>query len=514
MIVLTHKYNSVVSVFNDEDNSVINIVATKPTEALFQLATKYQNNLIAWCHDDLKSFIHYEGFKKIFNHKLVMASFEIRNHNYISKRIGYVESSPFVNIKKNVTYPTWLMSPCIGGIQAQVLLKYNLKDYKKYPFAYTLNAIAKKGMASGLFCYSSPALLHPNTVVLPPYKASDTTLYQFIKQHYKMRWLFLTFFNTALYEKKLQVFSLLRSLFISKKTVVLDFTDIKVSTNKSTPSMKSIDVVIPTMGRKPYLYDVLQDLSQQTLLPKQVIIVEQNPDVKSKSDLDYLSTQTWPFHIDHVFIHQTGACNARNVALKRVSSDYVFMADDDIRFQPELIENTLKTLFQFGLEAVTLSCLKEGEQENKKQPLQWQTFGSGCSIVLSDVLDKVTYDMAFEHGFGEDGDFGMQLRNLGVDIIYLPNCRLLHLKAPIGGFRTPFAHPWENDDIQPKPSPTIMLYQLKHQSKFQIMSYKTMLFFKFYQLQPYKNIFSYIPLMKKRWIKSVYWANQLKINDQ
>jgi GT2 family glycosyltransferase len=39
---------------------------------------------------------------------------------------------------------------------------------------------------------------------------------------------------------------------------------------------KSIDVIIPTIGRKQYLYAVLQDCAQ-THLPVNVIIVEQNP---------------------------------------------------------------------------------------------------------------------------------------------------------------------------------------------------------------------------------------------
>jgi GT2 family glycosyltransferase len=30
----------------------------------------------------------------------------------------------------------------------------------------------------------------------------------------------------------------------------------------------------------------------------------------------------------------------------------------------------------------------------------------------------------------EDNDFGMQLRNQGVDVLYLPEPKILHLKAP------------------------------------------------------------------------------------
>jgi hypothetical protein len=63
---------------------------------------------------------------------------------------------------------------------------------------------------------------------------------------------------------------------------------------------KSIDVIIPTIGRKQYLYAVLQDLAQQTHLPVNVIIVEQNPQ-EDVSDLDFLINQTWPLISDIIY---------------------------------------------------------------------------------------------------------------------------------------------------------------------------------------------------------------------
>ena len=76
---------------------------------------------------------------------------------------------------------------------------------------------------------------------------------------------------------------------------------------------------------------MLKDLSVQTHSPKRVIIIEQNPDLNSKSELDYLFNESWPFQIIHEFIHQTGACNARNLALSKVKSKFVFSCDDDNR---------------------------------------------------------------------------------------------------------------------------------------------------------------------------------------
>jgi glycosyltransferase involved in cell wall biosynthesis len=510
MIVLTHKQNKIVSVFDYTLNSAIKTTSVKLSEALFQLANLYKNRLIVWCHDDLKEFIDEEGFKTIFHHKRIMASYEVRTVNYISDRIGYVESLPFISIIKEVNYPTWLMSSCIGGINAEVLLKFELSAYKNEALGYTLNSIAKKGISRDLFCYSSPKLLKPNTVKLKPQKTSSFVLYKFIKQHYKSQWTFLTFFNSLVYEKKIQVLPIVYSWFIKAKKTNIDLSTIKVQSKIILQSLQTIDAIIPTIGRKKYLYNVLQDLANQTLQPQTVIIVEQNPDIDSNSELDYLETQEWPFKINHVFTHKAGACNARNIALQKVNSDWVFFADDDIRFDKNVLENALSYMSNFGLKAATLSCLRKDEKEFINNIKQWHTFGSGCSIVSSTIVKNIAFDTAYEHGFGEDGDFGMQIRNLGEDIAYLPKCKLLHLKAPIGGFRTKVVKPWENEKVQPKPSPTIMLYHLKHQSKFQTNGYKTVLFYKFFKFQTNKNIVTYISKMKKRWNKSISWANQLK----
>ena len=71
-----------------------------------------------------------------------------------------------------------------------------------------------------------------------------------------------------------------------------------------------------------------------------VIIVEQNPKHNSESELDFFTTETWPFAIKHTFTHQAGACNARNIALTQITSEWVFFADDDIRIENDLLKDT------------------------------------------------------------------------------------------------------------------------------------------------------------------------------
>ncbi len=513
MIVILHKHNKFVKVYDNITKKAISISDNGLVNVFFELARRFKNRLIVWCDDDLRDYINAEEFNQVFYHKLVMASFEVGDTNYIDDRIGYVESSPFIKINKSVNYPTWIMGSSIGGINSDVLACYNVKDYKNRTFDYTLNSIAKLGIVNGLFCYSSPKLLRENIKHSNNDKSSKYEMFKFIKEHYRGRWTYIAFFNSLVYEKRFLLLPLIMSFFTSKKINKPSFKELKTSVNNNFNSNVTLDVIIPTIGRKEFLYNVLKDLSHQTLLPKSVIIIEQNSDHASKTTLDYLQNESWPFHIKHSFINKTGACNARNMALKQTESDWIFLADDDIRFKEKTFEIALKEIYSYGLNAATLACLRRGDKEIKQPILQWNTFGSGCSIISNRIAKLIAFDIAFEHGFGEDGDFGMQIRNLGEDIAYLPKCKLLHLKASTGGFRTNFIPPWKDHEIQPKPLPTIMLYNLKHQSCFQINGYKTILFLKYFKLQDNRNIVSYFFQMKKQWQKSVYLAKQLKIQS-
>lgn len=162
-----------------------------------------------------------------------------------------------------------------------------------------------------------------------------------------------------------------------------------------------------------------------------------------------------------------------------------------------------------GIDAINISCLLKEQEQTYMHIHQTDIFGSGSSIVRSEFLKDLKFSFAYEFGYGEDSDFGMQLRHIGVDIIYVPSIKLLHLKAPIGGFRTKIKQQWDNSVIKPKPLPTMMLFLKNYSTTFQIKSYKWILFFKFYKRQKHKNPFKYIRQMKKQWQQSEYWSEKL-----
>ena len=509
MIIIYHNNKVIIEVV-DENNKQFtfdkNICIVRN---VLEIANQFPEEIIVWCDIQVKNQLNRDFLKnqKLKGNEII--SYSPENANFFSDDIGYIENSPFIKINKNVTYATWQMSSLVGCAHASIFNKtFHEKIYNK-SFDFYLNNVSKAHMLLGLFCISEPKLLIGKSSDLKFQRANSDQLFRFIKTHIRARWTFLLLLNLMIYEKRFPFLSFLKSIFYNQykpENVNFDIINNELFDIKKT---EKIDVLIPTIGRKKYLYDVLVDLKNQTHLPKNVIIIEQNPLENSISELDYLTNEDWPFAINHIFTHQTGACNARNLGLSQLKSDWCFLADDDVRFENDFIEKSLFKLQVHNYKAVTIATLQENEINIHKNDFQWHTFGAGCSIVKSSVLENIRFNMAFEFGFGEDDNFGMQIRNSGVDITFFHEPQLLHLKAPMGGFRTKFVQEWDDEIIAPKPSPTIMLLKILHSSKQEINGFRTILFMKYYKINSIKNPIKYFKYFNKQWKISEFWANHL-----
>ena len=510
MIVVYHLNSKISAIVTEDNRSVAFDSNGTIADGLQVIAQQFPDEKIVWCKASAKAELNLEAIPALLHHNKIMVSYAASNYNFLDRRIGYVEESLFINTNKKECYPTWQMSSLVGGVHASVLLAVQDKIGSEADFDYYLNSMAKLAMPLGLLCYSEPQLLKQQQTIETA-QAATHTLFRFVKQHYKTRWIFLLFLNLMLHERGFPVLPLISSFFYkTRKKHTINLDEIIVASTRKVIGTATIDVIIPTIGRKQYLYDVLKDFSKQTVLPHKIIIVEQNPEPLSKSELHYIGEEKWPFKIQHIFIHQSGACNARNLALDQTESEWVFLADDDIRIHEDFIQKAFKNIKQFGTNAVSVSCLQKEEKQSLGTVLQWGSFGSGCSIVASEAINKIRFKLGYEFGYGEDSDFGMQLRNNGNDVLYLPSPEILHLKAPVGGFRTKPVLEWHQDKIQPKPSPTVMLYILLNNTTEQLLGYKTILFFKYYQYQKIKNPYRYFVQFQKQWKKSIFWANHIK----
>jgi glycosyltransferase involved in cell wall biosynthesis len=507
ILLIHHKKDKITRVL--KDNCEIQIISKKCAEAFWELAEKFPEEIIAWCEEKYSANLNIAQWSQIFHHDLIMASYAVENA-FLPDSIGYIDQLPFVKVNREVLYATWQMSSDVGGIKGETLLKFKSLFEGNNDFDFLLNSIAKIGQQNGLFCYSAPVLVSKLSDKKPKTTADLNQLFSFAYQFYNTIWLSVLLWCFWKYENKFPLKAYLLA-FIEKKHILkdVDLSGIKIQSNVRTDTATSIDVIIPTMGRPKYLLQVIEDLSLQSLLPEKVIVVEQNPDVNSVSEIPELHSKTWPFEIIHHFIHQTGACNARNIALKEVRSDWIFFADDDIRFKPDLLEKMVEEINFLGVASINMNSKQIGEKTVFKKIKQWGSFGTATGIVKSNFAKKCVFSSIYEHGYGEDVDFGMQLRNVGCDIIYHPDTEILHLKAPMGGFREKTVLAWEQEDPLPKPSPTLMAFALRYYTPQQIKGFKTSLFLKYYNKQSVKNPLVYVKSMKLRWKKSEKWALQM-----
>ncbi len=509
MIFIVHeKSTHLVEVYGDSEKiSILKGIC----ETIWNLAEEFPDEILIWIEKDLYPYVRKERLKECFNHDLVMSSYAI-NTKFLAEEIGYVDQLPFINIKSGIKYPTWRMSSDIGGIKAKTLLEFRGLFGNVSNFTYLLNSVSKVGQQNGLFCYSDPHLIDMVQERELQHAAGNKELFSFVYQHYKSIWVFVLFFSLVKYEKRFPVLALLQSLLKSKFFQKdIDLSDIQIVSSKSHNNFEcSVDVIIPTIGRAQYVKQVVQDLSLQSLFPKRVIIIEQQPEKDLQSELQDLLTKEWPFEIVHIFTHRTGACMARNKGLEKVESEWIFFADDDIRIEKNVLSDTIKEAERLKVDCINLNCKQPGEATIFHKVKQWGSFGSGTSIVRSRFAKDLRFSEAFEHGYGEDADFGMKLREQGFDIIYHPELVIQHLKAPLGGFRKKPILAWEQEIPRPKPSPTIMLLAKRYYTPRQMKGFKISLYLKYFRNQDNINPFTYIGKMENRWKRSEDWAKKLE----
>lgn len=491
---------------NEEE---IPVLSENINSEFIRLAKIFPEELVFWVADKYADKVNIANLEGIFHHDLIMCSFPVENQ-YLSEKIGYIDQWPFVKPDYTVSYPTWRMSPDMGGIKGKTFLIFESLIKKNYDFGYTITSIAKLGQQNGLLSYSEPRLLLGiEQSKSLNHLSGDRKLFKFVYQHYKWPWIFILFYCLLKFEKKIPLASILLGFFSTKRFKRnFELDNIDINSNRFLErSNSSIDVIIPTLGRPTYLKQVLIDLREQTLVPSKVIVVEQNPDIDSNSELLEINEMEWPFELIHFFIHEAGACNARNLALKEVTADWVFFADDDIRVSPDVLSQSLKELVRMGVDCLNINCKQPNQETVFHKVKQWGSFGAGTSVLNSSFAVKTKFSHIYENGYGEDQDYGMQLRKQGCDIIYHPQIEILHLKAERGGFRERSLQAW--DDEQTKPSPTVLLYAWRYFSREQIHGYKAALFIKYYFKQNIKNPFRYVELMRERWRQSEKWAKKL-----
>ena len=97
--------------------------------------------------------------------------------------------------------------------------------------------------------------------------------------------------------------------------------------------MIKISAVIATRNRKDSLYRTLRALSNQTYKLQEVIIVDSSDEKLVDAEL---STTFDGLNIKY-FTSEPSVCIQRNIGIRKSTSDYIFICDDDIEPEPEYV---------------------------------------------------------------------------------------------------------------------------------------------------------------------------------
>lgn len=116
---------------------------------------------------------------------------------------------------------------------------------------------------------------------------------------------------------------------------------------KNTLAAK-ISVVTPTFLRPVEIAELLSNLSRQTLLPFEVIIVDGAPaEEQATADLIGVALGKFPFQIKYLR-HAKGTAIQRNAGIEAASGDFIALIDDDVRLDSNFLREII-TVFEKDL---------------------------------------------------------------------------------------------------------------------------------------------------------------------
>ena len=214
---------------------------------------------------------------------------------------------------------------------------------------------------------------------------------------------------------------------------------------------KTCSVVIPSMGRRPYLINCIGDLAKMNTLPQEVLVIEQG---EAPAALPAPSA----FEMRQLHCKEPNASLARNIGLAEARGDIVLFLDDDVRISnPNYLKNHLRHYDDLTVPGVYGQVLEVGQDPteqpdpsvietdagwmklppNYARPCRTRNGASNNLSVRRDLALVVGgMDAWFEKGARrEETEFNLRLTKLYGPLVFDPDAGLVHLSAD-GGSRT------------------------------------------------------------------------------
>lgn len=222
--------------------------------------------------------------------------------------------------------------------------------------------------------------------------------------------------------------------------------------------------IIATRNRPDYLVDTVQSLVGQTVLPRELCIVDSSDETPSRADIERLCAKAG---IELAYLHPAprGLTVQRNIGVDRTTGDPVFLVDDDVWMAPDVHEQVLAEYGRWGPELGGVRGVPLRPVVPSRLLILWRRlFGMGgwwpeasgkmrrgfFAEVVIDSAETHTLEHfsgwfmsyrreVFEHerfdehlsgyAFKEDVDFSYRLFKRGYVLVQTPKARIDHLRA-------------------------------------------------------------------------------------
>jgi len=224
----------------------------------------------------------------------------------------------------------------------------------------------------------------------------------------------------------------------------------------------SVTVIIPTKNRASDLGIAVRSLLGQTVLPAQVVIVDQSSDDSSFERVKTEFATAPGVRLDYVRdTLLNGAAAARNRAMESATGEIWLFLDDDVVLEPEFIERLLEA-YSDHPEAVGMSGIitnyrpsplpqrlwsalfARGPFRDERQPIYWaadqlrngephpvRQFTGALMSFRARAIGEMRFDTNHPGALAEDTDFCWRLP-AGTRLLLTPRARLVHNRSPNG----------------------------------------------------------------------------------
>jgi succinoglycan biosynthesis protein ExoM len=197
-----------------------------------------------------------------------------------------------------------------------------------------------------------------------------------------------------------------------------------------------LSVCIATYRRNDRLAEVLDDLRRQTLLPDQIVVVDNDAAGGARPVIEQLRSSGAPFRLDYAVQPERNIARTRNRTVALAQGEWLAFVDDDERAPEDWLQRLMEAAEQYQAHAVlspveprlpthSPQWIRRGkfydfphQPEGGSVPLNCMRFGN--ILLRGDWLraEPGPFDERYALGTGEDGDLLVRLANKGARIVW------------------------------------------------------------------------------------------------